>query len=99
MLADIKDTDPRKFSLEDAVGLLFYLEGCQERFTALGIDPPDWLAAKVRVLHRHIDCLAGDELERKLKVVKRDLEALKSEDEKRSDLEAEIKALEKKLGI
>ncbi len=97
MLADVKELDPRTFPLEDAVGLHYYLRGVLEEFSALGVDPPEWLPIKFKALKRHITAISGDQVERKLKEAKYRLEQLKTPEEQREELECTIKALEAKV--
>lgn len=66
-------------------------------YQELKLETPDWVTEKLIEVDHEITTRSRGELMRRLKAAKARRSALKTADEKRSDLDGEIAALEEKL--
>ena len=94
---DSLSMDVRSASLDELV--LAHLEVSQTiaAYQGLGLDVPERLAGLVKDIKREVDERVRADKERKLKAMRARREALKTPDEKRSGLDAQIAELEKQL--
>jgi len=69
----------------------------QAGWTEIGLDAPEWVRDKLLQVETEIKLRVKAELQRKLRNAKNRREALRTADEKRNILDAEIAALENRL--
>ena len=74
-----------------------YLMVIDKEYQNLSLDTPEWVTDKLGEVSREIDSRVKAELTLMLKQAKSRRAALKTADEKRNDLDAQIKTLEGKL--
>ena len=97
MFNSLKNYDAARHSTEECVALLVMADLLVQKFQDLGVEAPDWLAIKQREILRDVRARHADQVERKLKWAKANLESLRTPAEKRRMVEAEIAKLEKHL--
>jgi len=83
--------------LDDLVMGLIELRNIKRGYGELGLDAPDWLQNKLREGEVELNYRLRDAKERKLAKLKLQKERLKTPDQKRSDVDAEIAKLESEL--
>jgi hypothetical protein len=93
----MSDTNLRSLGLEQLVGLYAALSSDAKAYTELGLEVPKDLTKRLADIKRRVDELKRDEAEKKLATLKLRRDALRTPDEKRSALDAEIAALEQGL--
>lgn len=89
--------DVRSASLDELVLASVDLKNVIGGYQELGLDVPDRLTGVAKDIKREVVERVRTDKERKLKTMKLRREALKTPDEKRAGLDAEIVALEKEL--
>lgn len=82
-----------RLETEDLVELSAYSRSLAAEFTALGVETPEWVANQTKALRREIKARNADALAARLRELKARREALKTPDEKREALDAEIAKL------
>ena len=83
--------------IEDLMIIKNQLSVIDTEYQNLTLDTPEWVTDKLGEVSREINNRVTAELQMKLKQAKSRRAALKTADEKRKDLDAEITALESKL--
>ena len=73
------------------------LKVIDQGYQDLKLDTPDWVMDKLTEFGHEINSRVRSELQRRLRTAKARRSALRTADEKRKDLEAEIAELEQKL--
>ena len=99
MTTDAKDIDARLMNLDDLIGLHFYLRSTIAEYDEVGADVPEWLTAKLRNIRLEIRYKVETAIESRLTLARKELDLLKTDTEKRRDIQAEIGRLEKKLSL
>jgi len=85
--------------IEDLVALLAGGELILAKFEGIEVEPPDWLPLKIKAIKREIRAKYSDQLEQKLAKAKLQIENLKTPQEKKAALSAEIRRLEKMVAV
>lgn len=94
----LRKIDPRGLEhTEDLVAFYGDLRSRQESYDELGIDIPAWLENKFGDVQAEIKARRRASVQARLEKLKAQRLALRTPDEKRKDVEAEIEALEKEL--
>jgi hypothetical protein len=84
-----------RLETEDLIELSAFARTYEAEFTALGVETPEWVTNQTKALRREIKARNADALAARLRELKARREALKTPDEKREALDAQIAALEK----
>lgn len=95
-LQQLKGFDPTQHNVEEMICLLALANGMIGVYIKFG-EVPDWLTEKRDSLEKSVENATRDELERQLKETEGRIEALKSADDKRSDLKDKAARLKAKL--
>lgn len=98
MLNALKTFDPESTPVEELVALVAFGQGLTVTYTNLGLEAPDWIGEKVADVEKAVRDRYRDAQLRELKETEARLEALKSTEEKRGDLQAKRERLKKALG-
>ena len=93
MLKELKGFDADGLAMDELVALEAFGTQLRGRYRDLGIDEPAWLPDKVDALQREINSRRRDHVEKTIKETEAALEALKSREDKRADMQAKLEAL------
>jgi hypothetical protein len=99
MLSELKNWSANRMDIDELVEFAAMGRALQAEFTALGVEPPEWLDENLTSIHREIKAKNHDRLAAKLRSAKARLETLKTPDEKRTGLQATITEIEKQLAV
>jgi len=97
MLSDLKNFNAERMDLSELVALSAFARELQAEFKELGVEAPEWVDENTKSLMREIKSRNADRIASKLKSAKARFETLKTVDERRNALAAEIADLEKQL--
>ena len=97
LIINLKAIEIDTTAIEDLMVIKNQLSVIDSEYQNLSLDTPEWVTDKLSEAAREINNRVKTELLIKLKQAKSRRGALKTADEKRNDLDAEIKALESKL--
>lgn len=89
----LKNLNIERIDVDEMVALHAFGGGLQRAYEAHQLPVPEWLPENLRVLSKEIASHRRDSVERALKLANSRLDALKTADEKRRDLQAEIERL------
>jgi hypothetical protein len=98
MLEKLKQLNCDRLDLDEAVALHAFAGVMETSFAGFGVASPKWLTDAQRALDEEIRRRARDDLMARLARAKARKEALKTEAQKRADVDGEIAALEAALG-
>lgn len=98
MLAELKNLDVDRISLEEAVALSAFGKLLRSEFEVNQSEIPEWLSSRIKELSREIHARQADALEKRLRELKLRRESLKPAEKRRQETDDEIAALEAKLG-
>ena len=98
MFQKLKNFTPNCHSLEDLVYLYGLSLQAAGAYIGLGVDLPAWLTSAQKDIENEVKRLRRDELAEKLAAARRARASLKTPEEKRAELDAQIADLEKKVG-
>jgi hypothetical protein len=98
MLNQIKNVALDRMDFDETVALFAFGTQLEGTYTAMSLEAPDWLKANIEILRKDIVSKRRDNLERALKAAKTKLDGLKTAEEKRGDLKAEIDRISAALG-
>jgi hypothetical protein len=93
----VKRTDANELAVGDLELFVVHLTMLKEGYERVLLNVPEWLETSLKRANEVLNFRLRDDKERKLKNLKNRLEALKTPDERRKDIAAEIAALEKEL--
>ncbi len=93
-IGTIKNLVAREMDTEELAFVSASLNAVAKEYTAI----PEWFSAKQKELSRELTERSRADKEKNLRVLKARRESLKTPDEKRLALDAQITALEKELG-
>lgn len=96
-LGQIKAMDVSSASVDELVLAFSTIKTALEGYYSLGVDVPEYLLGLQKDIKREVDERSRTEKERKLKTLRARREALKTPDEKRAGVDAQIAELEKQL--
>ncbi len=99
MLRDLRGLDTERTDLDEMVALSAFGTAMKAEYERTTIPSPDWLDDRLGDLNRAIRLLRQDALEKKLKELETRQEALKTADQKRTDVVAEMAKVKAALGI
>ncbi len=94
-MLDLKNFDAKRATLEELVTASAAGRMLLTEFVDLSVDAPEWLEITVKSIRREIKAKSADRIAAKIRDAEARLEALKTPGEKRTSLEAELKALKK----
>jgi predicted transcriptional regulator len=97
MLDALKNFDAKRADLAELVELSAYGRALLAEFETLSVEAPEWATENLAAVRRELKSRNQDRLAAKLKAAKARLETLKTVDEKRTGVQAEIAALEAQL--
>lgn len=98
MLNDLRNVRLDAVELDDAVALIAFGKSMQEVYEHHKLVAPPWLADNLKGLRKLVDDKRRDNLERARKRIELKLEEMKSTEEKRGDLSAELARIRQELG-
>lgn len=98
MLDKLKRLDLERMDLDEAVYLVSIGKAMRSVYEAESLETPQWLTDNVRELSREITNRMAESREKALREVELELLALRSRDEKKSDLVAKAERLKAQLG-
>lgn len=93
MLEKLKNFDPEKGDVDEMVVLSAFARNIAAEYAHLGIDQPEWLEVKHKEVLREVDTRLSDLRAKRIREIERSLAGLKSAEEKRADLKAELERL------
>ena len=97
-LNQLKNFDADSYDLDALIALSADGKALRNEFTALGVDVPEWLESTIRLISKTVDLRQADALEKRARTIRARIQALKPASERRLELDAELKAVEAKLG-
>lgn len=94
----------RSFSAESVdvdqlVALHAFGKQLRAEFEALGVDEPEYVDSQLKAIRREINTRNADRIDQRIREVKSRLDALKSPDVRRQELEKELEKLQSKVGV
>lgn len=98
MLDKVKAFDENRASLEEMVELSAMARLLESEFKETGAEAPEYLSAQAKSIRRAINSRTRDLIEKQISEAESRLESLKTAEQKRQDLAAQISALKAKLG-
>lgn len=84
--------------VDQLVALHAFGKQLRAEFDTLGVDEPEYVDAQLKAIRREITARNADRTELRIREVKSRLDALKSPDVRRQELEAELAKLQSKVG-
>lgn len=99
IIEKLKTLDVNRVDLDECITLSALAKMLRHEYEYFGAEPPAWLDTRIRTLARDIRARQHDYLEKRLAEAKARLEALKPADQRRAELEAEVKALTERVQI
>jgi len=93
MYQHLKQLNMERIDVDEAVALVTYGRQLKAGFESYQVDAPAWLTDNIEALDKEIKSKRRDMLAARLAQAKSRLDALKTADEKRADLKAEIERL------
>lgn len=97
-LQHLRAFTPDNYDLDELVALKAQANGLKAAYADAGMEAPEWLAEVDDRLAKEVAARSRDMLERELRETESRIEALKTADEKRTDLRAKADRLKAKLG-
>ncbi|SRR6266403_1115295 len=94
MLTELKSFSPQRLDGEELVELATFGRIFEAEFGQLGVEIPEWVGNQLRAVRREIRTRNADAIANKLRAAKARFESLKTADEKRAAVAAEIAQLE-----
>lgn len=94
MFDQLKNLDIDRMDLDEAVALLAFGKAVRAEYDSVQVEVPEWVDARIRELKREIHARQADSRDKRLRELKARREALKPAEERRSEIDAEIKRLE-----
>lgn len=94
MLERLKNLDVERLDVDDLVALSAFGRQLTEEYKTLQIAAPEWLETRTAELKREIGTRTADIRAKRIREIKSRLAALKTTEEKKTDLAAELAALE-----
>lgn len=98
MLDQLRQINTDRLDIDEAVALLSFGRGVRATYVEHDMTPPDWLTENVSVLEREVKARRRDNLERALKAAQARKDSLRTAEEKRATVDAEIERLTAALG-
>jgi hypothetical protein len=99
MLEELRGLDVERTNLDEMVALSTFGRAMEDEYKRLTIPVPEWLEDRLSALDREIRLRRTDALQAKLKELEARKEALKTADQKRQDVDAEMAKVKAALGI
>lgn len=97
MLDQLINLDLRVIRIEEAIALLSFANQLRTTYDLVQVEVPEWLDNRIRELKRHVHALSEDTKAKRLKQLLAQRETLKTPDEKRRAVDAEIESLQAQL--
>lgn len=97
MLNLLKNLQIDREGLEELVAVLAFGKSLQAEFDLQGIDQPEWLEDRIKLLTREVRDRNHDQLQAKLRKAKTALASMATPEQKRASLQKQIKQLETQL--
>jgi hypothetical protein len=94
MLERLKNLDLERMDVDEMVAMSAFAKSLASEYSALALDQPEWLDTKSTELKREIGTRLADLRDKRIRELKARLNTLKSTEEKKSDLTAELARLE-----
>lgn len=98
MYQKLKNLDVEKTDLDEQVFLLATAEQVKGKYEVLLLPVPDWLENASKLLKLEIDLRRKDMLAKRKRELENGLAALRTAEEKRADMRAELERLTAQLG-
>lgn len=99
ILDRLKAVDANRLSLDDIVELSAETRALAAEYDRLGVEVPEIVTSKLKSFSREINSRQAEALEKALREKKARLNALKTPEQRRKELEAEIAELEAKTAV
>jgi uncharacterized protein (DUF3084 family) len=96
MLNQLRHFDKDRADYDELVELSAFARGLRAEYEVLGSEAPDWVDQQIKALRREIHARQQDALEMRLAKAKARRGSLATTEEKRAQLDEEIKSLEAK---
>jgi len=94
----IKESNAESLNVEELILAKSQLKTIDDAFQEMKLDTPEWVVDKLSEVGLEINVRVRSELQRRLKTAKARRSALRTADERRKELDAEIAELESKVG-
>lgn len=88
-----------QLDVDELVALHAFGKQLRAEFESLGVDEPEYVDVQLKSIRREINTRNADRVELRIREVKSRLDALKSPDVRRQELEAELAKLQSKVGV
>lgn len=95
MLNLLKNFDAERMDVDELVALSLFARQLHGEYETLNLDVPDWVDESTRGVRLEIRSRVSDLLAKRLKEAKARRASLRTTEEKRTELDAEIEKLEK----
>lgn len=96
-LQQLRSFTPDNYDLDELVALRAYGASLAAAYSSFGLETPEWLTETNGRLAKEVEDRSRDMLERELRETENRIEALKTADEKRTDLKGKAERLKAKL--
>lgn len=96
-LHDLKNFDAQRMDIDQLVALAAFGRSVRTEYEQLNLEEPTWLDDRLKSLRREIAVRNTDRIEAMLKEKKTRLDALKTPNERKTELKKQIKELEEQL--
>lgn len=93
----IQNTDIEPLEIEELILAKAQLKTIDDEYQSMKLDPPEWVLERLHDVSHEISQRVQSQLKARLRNAKARREALRTNVEKRKDLDAEIKELEGQL--
>lgn len=97
MMEQLRTLNLDRVDLDDAIGLLTFANATKATYDTMGLSVPSWFADKVEALTAYIKQRRRENLEKAAKDIQGQIAKLKTAEEKRSDLTAELEKVKAAL--
>jgi hypothetical protein len=94
MLEKLKGFEAERCGAEELVALSAFGRSLAEEYTRLKLDAPDWLNDRIAEVGRELQARLADMKAKRVKELKAKLSTLRTAEERRKDIEAELARLE-----
>lgn len=94
MLKQLRDFHPENTDVDEMVALSAFGRTIAAEYAAISVDAPEWLESQRKVIGREINSRLSDLREKRKREIKARLATLKTAEERRTELSAELARLE-----
>ena len=94
MLDRLRNLDVERLDVDEMVALSLFARDLAEEYKTLGLDAPEWLDVRSTEVRREISTRRADLRDKRIRELRASLSALKTKEERKVELHAELERLE-----